>query len=102
MCRPACVLTDEVGLELLDGGDYGGDTSLHSTLADAGDTGICVHLDEDAAQRVDGDDLESGYLYLVARVGQSAAVVHRLRGKVALPREQAAQTHGGGFHPGAA
>ena len=43
-----------------------------------------------------------GYLDLVARVGQGAGVVHRLRGKVALAREQAAQAHGGGFHPGAA
>ncbi len=49
-----------------------------------------------------GNDLKSGYLDLVARVGQSGAVVHRLRGKIALAREQSAQAHGGGFHPGAA
>ena len=76
--------------------------ALHGALADAGDTRICVHLDEDAAQRVDRDDLEPGDLDLVARVGQSAGVVDRLRGKVALAREQAAQAHGGSFHPGAA
>src|SRR5581483_11078908 len=102
VCRPARVLADKIGLDFLDGGDHGGDAPLHGALADAGDTGVCVHLDEDAAQRVDRYDLESGYLDLVARVGQSAAVVDRLRGKVALAREQAAQAHGGGFHPGAA
>ena len=102
VCRPACVLADEVGLDLLDGGDHGGDAALHSALADAGDAGIGVHLDEDAAQRVDRDDLKPGYLDFVARVGQSAGVVNRLCGKVALGREQAAQAHGGGFHPGAA
>jgi hypothetical protein len=47
--RPACVLPDKVGLELLDSGDHSGDTSLYSAFANARDTGICVHLDEDAA-----------------------------------------------------
>jgi len=61
-----------------------------------------MHFHEDAAQRVDRDDLEPGDLDLVARVGQSAGVVHRLRGKIALAREQAAHAHGGSLHPGAA
>jgi len=75
--------------------------SSRFSLADAGDTRICLHLHKDAAQRVDRNDLESGYLDLVARIGQSAGVIHRLRNKVALAREQAAQAHGSSFHPGA-
>jgi len=59
-------------------------------------------LDEDAAQRVHRNDFERGDLDLIARVGQSTGVIHRLSRKVALAREQAAQSHGGGFHPGAA
>ena len=59
MCRPARVLADQVGLDLLDRGHHGGDAALYRALADADDTRIGVHLDEDAAQRVDRDDLQS-------------------------------------------